>query len=276
MAQNVYVGLAVSSDSTSSSSTAKFDSVSINSTSNPAPVITSVSATTGSAGSEVAITGSGFGASQGSSLVMLNDAAVTINSWSATSILITIPSGATSGPLVVSVAPTMNDSNAIDFTVTSQPLPTPWLDQDVGQVGAPGSATYASGVFSVSATGLGSSVADQLHFVYQPMSTDATIVARVVSLSGPSGSQAVAMMRETLNSGATDAYPGYDANYIYFWDRATTGASYSSQSSSIYLNLPYWVKLVRSGSTFAGYRSSDGFQLGSDRVERHDKYGAKL
>jgi RHS repeat-associated protein len=197
---------------------------------------------------------------------MLNDAAVTINSWSATSILITIPSGATSGPLVVSVAPTMNDSNAIDFTVTSQALPTPWLDQDVGQVGAPGSATYASGVFSVSATGAGPSQADELHFVYQPMSTDATIVARVVSISSTSGAQAFAMIRETLNSGATDAYAGYEGNYIYFWDRATTGGSYSSQYNATYRNLPYWVKLVRSGNTFAGYSSSDGVnwvQVGS-------------
>ena len=258
MAQNVYVGLAVSSDSTSSLATATFDSVSISSTASPAPAITSVSATTGSVGNEIAITGSGFGASQGSSLVMLNDSAVTVNSWSATSILVTIPSGATSGPLVVSVAPSMNDSNAIDFTVTSQALPTPWLDQDVGQVGAPGSATYASGVFTVSATGLGSSQADQLHFVYQPMTTDATIVARVVSLSSTSGAEAFAMIRETLNSGATDAYAGYDGHYIYFWDRSTTGGSNSSQYSATYLSLPYWVKLVRSGSTFASYSSPDG------------------
>jgi RHS repeat-associated protein len=258
MAQNVYIGLAVSSDSSSSLTTVKFDSVSISSTASPAPIITNVSSTTGSAGTEIAITGSGFGASQGSSLVMLNDTAVTINSWSAASILVTLPSGATSGPLVVSVAPTMNDSNAIDFTVTSQALPTPWLDQDVGQVGAPGSATYASGVFTVSATGLGSSQADEAHFVYQLMSTDATIVARVVSLSSTSGAQAFAMIRETLSSGATDAYVGYEGHYIYFWDRSTTGGSNSSQYSATYLSLPYWVKLVRSGSTFASYSSADG------------------
>jgi RHS repeat-associated protein len=258
MAQNVYIGLAVSSDDNSSLSIVKFDSVSISSTASLAPTITHVSATTGSVGNQVAITGSGFGASQGSSLVMLNDSAVIVNSWGASSILVTIPSGATSGPLVVSVAPSMNDSNPIDFTVTSQALSTPWLDQDVGQVGAPGSATFASGVFTVSATGLGSGAADQLHFVYQPLSTDATIVARIVSLNGPSGSQAAAMMRETLDAGATDAYPGYAGNYIYFWDRATTGTSYSSQYSATYLNLPYWVKLVRSGSTFASYSSSDG------------------
>ena len=265
MAANAYVGLAVASGSNTSLATATFDNVSISSTTSPAPVITSVSATTGLAGSEVSISGSGFGASQGNSLVMLNDAPVTINSWGATSIVITIPSGATSGPLVVSVAPGMNDSNPVDFTVTTQPLPTPWLDQDVGQVGAPGSATYSSGVFTVTAEGLGSGSADKMHFVYQPLSTDATIVARVVSLSGPGGSAAVAMIRETLSPGSTDGYSGYMNTGIYFWDRLTTGANVASQIGGT-VTLPYWVKVVRSGSTFAGYRSADGLtwvQVGS-------------
>jgi hypothetical protein len=79
MAQNVYVGLAVNSGSTTALTTATFDNVSVNSTVAPAPVITSVSATTGSIGSQVAISGTGFGASQGSSAVTLNAAPVTVN-----------------------------------------------------------------------------------------------------------------------------------------------------------------------------------------------------
>jgi hypothetical protein len=117
MAANVDVGLMVTSGSTSSLATATFDSVSVNSSTVPAPVITSVSATTGSVGSQVVISGSGFGASQGSGLVTLNDVAVTVNSWSDTSIAITIPTGATTGLLEVSVAPSMNDSNPEWFTV---------------------------------------------------------------------------------------------------------------------------------------------------------------
>src|SRR4029077_17831687 len=109
-----------------------------NSTAAPAPVITGTSQTTGSVGSPVTISGTGFGASQGGSTVTLNGAPVTINTWNNTSISITIPSGASSGPLVVCVAPTMNDSNPVTFTVTSQPLPAGWLDQDVGQVGVAG------------------------------------------------------------------------------------------------------------------------------------------
>jgi hypothetical protein len=119
MGQNVYVGLGVSSGSTSSVGTATFDNVSVSSTVSPAPVITSLSATTGPIGSQVVITGTGFGATQGNSGVMLNGVQVSINSWSATSISITIPAGATSGPLAVSVAPSMNNSNPVTFTVTA-------------------------------------------------------------------------------------------------------------------------------------------------------------
>src|SRR5204862_1306078 len=149
MGQNAYIGLMVSSTQNTTLATATFDSVSFTSTTTPAPAITSISATAGSVGSQVSIGGTGFGASQNGSFVMLNNVPMTVNMWTNTSIIATIPAGATSGPLLVSVAPSMNDSNAIDFTVTTQPLPTPWLDQDVGLVGAVGSASYANGVFTV-------------------------------------------------------------------------------------------------------------------------------
>src|SRR5437899_5534101 len=107
MAPSVYLGLAVSNRTTSSLATATFDGVSVSTAAAPAPVITAVSATTGSIGSQVVISGAGFGASQGGSAVLLNGAGVTINTWSDTSITITIPVGATSGPLLVSSAARM-------------------------------------------------------------------------------------------------------------------------------------------------------------------------
>jgi len=43
----------------------------------------------------------------------------------------------------------MNSSNPVIFTVSSQPLPSGWFDQDVDQVGQTGNASYSSGVFTV-------------------------------------------------------------------------------------------------------------------------------
>ena len=212
MAQNVYIGLAVNSGSTTALATAVFDNVSVSSTSAPAPVISSVSPTTGLIGSQVVISGTGFGATQGNSVVLLNGTAVTINTWSATSVSATIPVGATSGPLLVSVAPSMNDSNPVIFKV----LPSSWLDQDVGAVGLPGIAGYSNNVFTVKGSGTGvSGTADAVHFAYQPLSGDGTIVARVVSSTG---GQAGVMIRETLNANATNAFDAY-SSYMYFYYR---------------------------------------------------------
>jgi RHS repeat-associated protein len=258
MAQSVYIGLAVASLDNSALATATFDNVSISTTSTPGPNILSVSATTGSSGSPVAISGSGFGATQGSSEVMLSGSPAPVSSWSDTAIGITIPSGATSGPLTVSVAPSMNDSNSITFTITSQPLPSGWLDQDVGAVGTAGSATYSGGVFTVNGAGFGTAyvTADQAHFVYQPLSGDGTVVARVVSTSG--AAQAGVMIRETTNTGATGMFAfGYYASTVYTTQRTSTGATSSFQGGTS-VAVPFWIKVVRSGNTLTAYTAPDG------------------
>jgi YD repeat-containing protein len=257
--QTIYVGFGVSSGNTSSLATATFDYVSVSTTANPAPLISSLSATTGMPGSQVTIYGSGFGASQGVSAVLLNGTPVTINSWSATSISITIPTGATSGPLVVSVAPSMNDSNPMEFAVTSQPLPSGWLDQDVGQVGILGSATFANNTFAVQAGGNDfSGENDQMHFVYQPLFGDGTIVARVVSVQGATGASGGVMIRQSLNSSDASAFVGQSGTGINFIVRGGSGY-YSFNSGSISnAPCPYWVKLVRTGNTFTAYVADDG------------------
>jgi hypothetical protein len=111
--------------------------------------ITSVSPTSGVVGTEVAITGTGFGATQGSSTISLNGTTAVVASWSDTSIIAFVPSGASSGPFSVTV--NSNTVNSSTFTVT--PLPSGWSDGDIGSVGAAGSATYASDVFTLKGAG---------------------------------------------------------------------------------------------------------------------------
>jgi len=268
LGQNAYVGLGVSSGSTASLATGTFDNVSVSTAAMPAPVISSVSATTGSVGSAVVITGSGFGATQGGSAVVLNGAPVTITTWSAGSISVTLPAGASTGLLVVSVAPTMNNSNPVMFTVTAQPLSAPWLDQDVGLVGVSGSGTYGNGTFTVQ--GAGTSLygtADGFHFVYQPLMGDGTVVARVVSVSA--GSTGGVVIRDTLNASAMSTFVQYYNGQVYFSYRTTTGGSTGQVSNPGNVSLPYWVKVSRSGSTMSAWASADGVswvQFGSQTI----------
>lgn len=83
------------------------------------PSITSVSPTSGAVGASVTITGTNFGSSQGSSTVKFNGKTATATSWSSTSIVATVPSGATTGNVVVTVSGTA--SNGKSFTVVSAP-----------------------------------------------------------------------------------------------------------------------------------------------------------
>jgi hypothetical protein len=179
LGSSIDVGLAVTSQNSSQSVTATFDNVSVSSSTAPAPVISSVSATSGQVGSPVMLTGTGFGSSQGASIVFLNGIVATISSWSGTSISITVPTGATSGALIVSVAPTLNDSNPVQFNINANPLPSGWLDQDVGSVSVGGSASYSGGVFTVQGAGYqiasAPGTSDTFHFAYQPLSGNGTI-----------------------------------------------------------------------------------------------------
>ncbi len=69
----------------------------------PAPSISSLSQTSGSVGTAVTITGTNFGATQGTSTVKFNGTAGTPTAWSGTSITVPVPSGATTGNVVVTV-----------------------------------------------------------------------------------------------------------------------------------------------------------------------------
>ena len=201
MVQNVYIGLAVTSASSTSLATATFDNVSISSTSSP--VITGLSPATGPVGTQVTISGTGFGASAIGSSVTLGGSPLLLNSWSDTSIVATIPAGAMSGPLLVSVAPSLNSSNALMFTI---PVIGAWLNQDIGATGMMGGASYANGAFTVKGAGhLVADYADIFQFVYQPLSGDGTIMARVVSAQGlVNNGIAGIMIRDALTPGGTN------------------------------------------------------------------------
>src|SRR6266568_8302465 len=67
----------------------------------PTPTITSLSPTSGAVGASVTITGTNFGSTQGTSTVKFNRTAATPTSWSATSIAVPVPAGATTGKVMV-------------------------------------------------------------------------------------------------------------------------------------------------------------------------------
>ncbi len=81
------------------------------------PGITNIEPNPAAIGTPVTITGTNFGATQGGSTVTFNGTTASPTSWSATSITVPVPAGATTGSVVVTVGGL--PSNGYSFTVSS-------------------------------------------------------------------------------------------------------------------------------------------------------------
>ncbi len=111
--------------------------------------IASISPTSGGIGTSVTITGSGFGATQGSSTVKVNGVtAATVTNWTNAQIIVNVPSGASSGPVVVTVNGVA--SNGLTFSV----LPPPTISSVTPTSGVVGSTLTIAGTNLTGATGV--------------------------------------------------------------------------------------------------------------------------
>ena len=227
-------------------------------TTTAAPVLTSLSPTSGSVGTSVTIAGANFGTTKGTSTVTFNGTVATPTSWSASSLVVPVPSGATTGNVVVTVGGVA--SNASPFTVTTATtVPAPWQTQDIGNPAVKGQATEASGTFSVSGAGVDIwDASDQFRFVYQTLSGDGQIVARVNSLpSVDPWTKGGVMIRGDLTAGSANGMAGASAAHgMFFQSRVSNGGQSTVLADSN--AAPRWVRLVRSGNTLTGYQSADG------------------
>ena len=164
-------------------------------------------------------------------------------------------------------------------TISSTPAPRPApngtpsyaQDLDIGGPALPGSVNTDNGTFTINASGydIWNNI-DAFHYVYEQVSGDATVIARVTFLSNSSPyAKAGVMIRKSLDGGAANAAALFSEEpSTYFEDRTTDGGN-TNHPPSVYADVPYWVKLVRSGNTFTGYGSTDGTtwtQMGSDTI----------
>jgi len=106
----------------------------------PAPSITTLSPASGAVGTAVTITGANFGATQGTSTVSFNGTTAVPTSWSATSIVAPVPTGATTGNVTVTVGGQV--SNGMAFTVT---IPAPSISSLSPGSGPVGTAVTITG-----------------------------------------------------------------------------------------------------------------------------------
>jgi regulation of enolase protein 1 (concanavalin A-like superfamily) len=140
-------------------------------------------------------------------------------------------------------------------------LPSPWTNRDIGSARPAGSATASSGTFTV--RGGGADIwggSDQFHYVYQPVSGDVEIIARLNSFNAPyPWAMAGVMIRGSLAADASHAFMlgsysrGWSFNRRLVADAGTTYRTAGPSTSA-----PGWIRLVREGSLITGYHSTDG------------------
>ena len=139
-------------------------------------------------------------------------------------------------------------------------LPAPWKAQDLGAVGVSGTATASAGTFSVK--GAGADVwgtADALHYVWQPVSGDTDIIARVASVENVHAwVKAGVMIRERLTADSAQAFMLVSPGKGLAFQRRLATAGVSTSTAGAFGAAPAWVKLHRRANTIAAFQSPDG------------------
>lgn len=148
---------------------------------------------------------------------------------------------------------------AIANGVVYAALPSDWASKDIGAVSIAGRGTTSGDTFLVDGSGTDVwGTADEFQFTYRTLTGDGEIVAQVATLENLAAwTKGGVMMRETLTAGSKNAFmlvsPGKGSA---FQRRPKTGGI--SQSTVVSGYAPMWVKVVRKGSVFTGYKSMDG------------------
>lgn len=153
----------------------------------------------------------------------------------------------------------------------AQSVPSPWSSRDIGSPALNGSAASSNGVFTIDAAGediWGTS--DQFHFVYQAVSGDVDVRARVDSITDAHAwSKAGVMIRGSLSAGSAHGMALVSAARGTAFQRRPSNGGISTNTAGPWDTAPRWVRLVRSGTTVTAYTSSDGtnwLKIGSDTI----------
>ena len=145
------------------------------------------------------------------------------------------------------------------YTFASPVLP-PWSTADIGLVGTTGSAASLAGEFIVE--GAGADIwgpADAFRYVYQPISGDGEIVARVAAIEPTDPfAKAGVMFRSSLDPSSAQVLLNVKPEgWIEFLTRFASGET-TAYVGGVASEIPVWLKLARSGNTFNASYSNDG------------------
>jgi regulation of enolase protein 1 (concanavalin A-like superfamily) len=163
---------------------------------------------------------------------------------------------------VTSTLATATFANVSGTELPPAALPAPWAHTDIGVVGTPGGASFDAAASAFTVKGAGADIwgtADAFRYVYQPLTGDGQIVARVASVQYTAAwVKAGVMIRADLTPGSPHGMmmvtPGKGNNF----QRRTVPGGTSTSTAGLMVTAPYWVKLTRTGTSISAYQSADG------------------
>ena len=144
------------------------------------------------------------------------------------------------------------------------PLPPGWAGADVGVGTTPvgdSSLVGTGGTAIWTVKGGGGDIwyhSDEFHYVYLPLTGDATITARITSMDGGEWAKGGLMIRQSLDPGSPYAFAcnGIDHGPDFQW--RNTQAYWAGNDAAGTATIPYYLRLQRTGSIFKAYYSTDG------------------
>src|SRR3989475_11218203 len=190
------------------------------------PSITSLNPTFGPVGTSVTITGTNFGAPQGTSTVTFNGTTATPTSWNDPSIVVPVPAGAATGNVVVTVGG--QASNGVLFTVLAAPTPIKLVQHTSKDAGTTSSASLA---FSASNTS-GNFIAVAIRAGHSGQ------IFTVRDTLGNTYRQAV-LFNQTLDTPNGDTFAIFYAENIAGGTNSVTGADANSNKTVRLASLEY-------------------------------------
>lgn len=186
---------------------------------------------------------------------------VSANTWTRGTVNFTTGASATSAT-VFAFRGSSPQTSYIDSFFLSQPLAAPWTSTDVGAPPLSGTSGVIGDSFVIQASGANiSSTADKMHFIYQPVTGDVTITARVLDVDTTAYyAKAGLMIRESSADTARSASITWGPvnQMADFSTRTTSGGTAASATTPRDITVAPWLRLTRRGNVFTAYSSPDG------------------
>jgi outer membrane protein assembly factor BamB len=185
------------------------------------------------------------------------------SNWTAipnSTVSITMPSTALAGMAVTSHNDGTLGSASFDKVVITPGCPTGWNCADIGAPALTGGNTLINGTWTISGGGTDIwGTSDQFHYVWQSLSGDGSINARVATQTNSDVNAKAGLMYRLTTDPGSPYYAIYvtPGNGLAVQYRVSQSAN-AGQAATLAGTVPAYLKISRTGSTFTAYTSSDG------------------